>query len=140
MTEHNASLDRESYRIKIFGIVQGVGFRPFVSRTAAEFHITGDVCNKGSYVEIRAHGAQEALRRFLERIETSPPSRAVVLKILKAPLTDFPDTDDFKIIESLAEDGSVFVSPDIAICPQCRLFDGWARYGCPPYSGGWRAS
>lgn len=135
MTEHNTSLDRESYRIKIFGIVQGVGFRPFVSRTAAEFHIIGDVCNKGSYVEIRARGAKEPLRRFLERIETSPPSRAVVLKILKAPLTDFPDADDFKIIESLAEDGSVFVSPDIAICPQCRaeLFDKKNRRYLHPF-------
>ncbi len=51
MTEKNLW---QTYRIKIFGIVQGVGFRPFVSRTAEALGITGNVCNKGSYVEVLA--------------------------------------------------------------------------------------
>ena len=45
-------------RICVFGIVQGVGFRPFVSRIATAHSICGTVCNKGSYVEILAQGSQ----------------------------------------------------------------------------------
>lgn len=51
-------------RICVFGIVQGVGFRPFVSRIAAVHAIRGTVCNKGSYVEILAQGAPSALTAF----------------------------------------------------------------------------
>ena len=47
-------------RICVFGIVQGVGFRPFVSRIAAAHAIHGTVCNKGSYVEILAQGSPAA--------------------------------------------------------------------------------
>ena len=51
-------------RICVFGIVQGVGFRPFVSRIAAAHAIHGTVCNKGSYVEILAQGSPAALMAF----------------------------------------------------------------------------
>ena len=51
--------------IRLYGIVQGVGFRPFVSRTAALYNITGDVANKGSYVEIHAKGEKEKFEKFL---------------------------------------------------------------------------
>lgn len=110
---------------KIFGIVQGVGFRPFVSRTADALSITGNVCNKGSYVEVRAQGTATALQEFAEKLETSPPARAVILRILRAPLAEPADFSEFQIIESAKESGDVFVSPDIAICPECQkeLFD-----------------
>ena len=58
-----------TYNIRVYGIVQGVGFRPFVSRTCKENGITGTVANKGSYVEIFAQGdvdiLQDALALFL---------------------------------------------------------------------------
>ena len=47
-------------KIRVYGIVQGVGFRPTVSRHAAAAGITGSVCNKGPYVEIFAQGAEKA--------------------------------------------------------------------------------
>lgn len=46
--------------VRVYGIVQGVGFRPFVSRAADRSGVTGSVCNKGSYVEIIAEGGQKA--------------------------------------------------------------------------------
>ena len=49
-------------QIRIYGIVQGVGFRPTVSRHAATRGIRGNVCNKGPYVEIYAQGSEEAVR------------------------------------------------------------------------------
>ena len=115
----------QTYRIKIFGIVQGVGFRPFVSRTAEALGITGDVCNKGSYVEVRAQGTDAALQEFRKKIETAPPARAIILKLLQERVTNAPTFSEFQIIESSGESGDVFVSPDIAICPECQseLFD-----------------
>ena len=115
----------QTSRFKIFGIVQGVGFRPFVSRTANALGITGDVCNKGSYVEVRAQGTKDALQDFRKKLEKEPPERAVILKILQDSMEKAPLFHDFQIIESAHESGDVFVSPDIAICPKCQteLFD-----------------
>ena len=67
--------------IRLYGIVQGVGFRPFVSRTAALYNITGDVANKGSYVEIHAKGEKENFEKFLGVLKNDPPPRSMVLKV-----------------------------------------------------------
>ena len=68
-------------KIRVYGIVQGVGFRPTVSRHAAAAGITGSVCNKGPYVEIFAQGGEKCVKDFLERLEKQPPKRAAILKI-----------------------------------------------------------
>ena len=52
-------------QIRVYGIVQGVGFRPTVSRHAATHQIRGSVSNKGPYVEIFAQGLEEAVDRIL---------------------------------------------------------------------------
>ena len=125
----------QTSRFKIFGIVQGVGFRPFVSRTANALGITGDVCNKGSYVEVRAQGTKDALQDFRKKLEKEPPERAVILKILQDSTEKAPLFHDFQIIESAHESGDVFVSPDIAICPKCQseLFDKSDRRYLHPF-------
>ena len=125
----------QTSRFKIFGIVQGVGFRPFVSRTAKALGITGDVCNKGSYVEVRAQGTKDALQDFRKKLEKEPPERAVILKILQDSTEKAPFFHDFQIIESAHESGDVFVSPDIAICPKCQseLFDKSDRRYLHPF-------
>lgn len=128
-------------KIKAYGIVQGVGFRPFVSRIAMCHGIYGSVCNKGSYVEIFAQAHQADLEAFLEALEKEAPARAVILKVKSEQVETVPEVDDgdgsdanngrFNIIESSKEDGLVFVSPDIATCPDCEkeLFDpGNRRY------------
>ena len=113
--------------IHVYGIVQGVGFRPFTAVTAARFGICGTVANKGSYVEILAQGTAEALRSFAEAIRNTPPDRAVILGMDSEELP--PEAagvyDRFSIVESEKEYGDIFVSPDIATCDQCRaeLFD-----------------
>ena len=61
------------YRIKIYGIVQGVGFRPFVARLAREHNILGTVANKGSYVEIFAKGDNDALSKFKDELKRERP-------------------------------------------------------------------
>ena len=68
-------------RIRVYGIVQGVGFRPTVSRHATSNGIRGNVCNKGPYVEIYAQGSADQVDGFLKDLEERPPKRAAILKI-----------------------------------------------------------
>ena len=104
--------------IRIFGIVQGVGFRPFVDRLAHECGILGSVANRGSFVEVFAQGGGENLSRFLSGLRTRAPERSLIMKI-GTEERDMPPFGDFQIVESLKEKGDIFVSPDIGICRQC---------------------
>ena len=112
--------------IRIYGIVQGVGFRPFVSRLADRYNISGSVCNKGSYVEIIARADESVIGDFVHAIEVEAPKRSAIVKVkvMDDPL-DVEDGSGFEIAESKHEDGQIFVSPDIATCPDCarELFD-----------------
>jgi hydrogenase maturation protein HypF len=112
-------------RIRVFGIVQGVGFRPTVARHAAECGVRGWVCNKGPYVEILAQGDDNNLARFQENIEQSPPERAVILNVDVSPVNEATRYTDFSITESERESGDILIPPDIAICDACKkeLFD-----------------
>lgn len=110
--------------IKIFGIVQGVGFRPFVKNIADANKIFGTVANRGSYVEIFAQGSSAALKNFLADIRTKNPPRSTILNITTTTLPE-KNFADFKIVDSSHEAGDIFVSPDIATCDECKaeLFD-----------------
>ncbi len=110
---------------RVYGIVQGVGFRPTVSRHAARCQVRGSVCNKGPYVEIKAQGNAEAVNAFLHAVEFEPPERSSILKMDVYPLDDSEEFSTFEIIESEKIQGDIFVSPDIATCPRCKkeLFD-----------------
>ena len=109
-------------KIRVYGIVQGVGFRPTVSRHASAAGITGSVCNKGPYVEIFAQGTEKCVKVFLEKLEKQPPKRAAILKINTEDVKEeeYREFDDFQIIESEKTKGEIFVSPDIAICEECK--------------------
>ena len=115
----------ETRKIRVYGIVQGVGFRPTVSRHAVKNGIYGSVCNKGPYVEIFAQGTKAQVDGFLEDLEKRPPKRAAILKINVEHLDNNPEFDGFEIIESEKTKGEIFVSPDIAICDECKeeLYD-----------------
>ena len=109
-------------RIRVYGIVQGVGFRPTVSRHAVSNGIHGNVCNKGPYVEIYAQGSGAQVDGFLKDLEERPPKRAAILKINTEdiPAGNAPQFGTFDIIESEKTKGEIFVSPDIAICDECK--------------------
>ena len=111
-----------TWRIRVYGIVQGVGFRPTVSRHAAASGIRGTVCNKGPYVEIYTQGEKEQIEGFLKALEVHPPKRAAILKINTEDVTAETEThfETFDIIESEKTKGEIFVSPDIAICEECK--------------------
>ncbi|MBQ0005315.1 MAG: carbamoyltransferase HypF [Clostridiales bacterium] len=111
-------------RICVYGIVQGVGFRPFVSRLADRIGIKGSVANRGSYVEIFAAGEEEQLDLFKSLLRQEAPERSAILKVTERTVEP-GGYEDFQIIESEHEEGDIFVSPDIATCPKCRreLYD-----------------
>ena len=108
--------------IRVYGIVQGVGFRPFVSRVCLDNNIKGSVSNKGSYVEIHAQG--DNIEVLFDALKNKAPARSVILEIINKYIDEDP-YDDFSIIESEKDEGEIFVSPDIAICEECKkeLFD-----------------
>ena len=122
-------------QIRVYGIVQGVGFRPTVSRHAATRGIRGNVCNKGPYVEIYAQGSEEAVRGFISDIQNRPPKRAAILKV-NVENVEHPEAyTQFDIIESEKTKGEIFVSPDIAICDECKeeIFDPRNRRYLHPF-------
>ncbi len=124
------------HRIRIYGIVQGVGFRPTVARHASEFDIRGTVSNKGPFVEVFAQAegekAEERILKFEDAIRNRSPKRSVILKMDCVKVKDeMPDFPDFQIIESEKTKGEILISPDIAICEDCKkeLYEkGGRRY------------
>ncbi|MCD8149542.1 MAG: carbamoyltransferase HypF [Clostridiales bacterium] len=152
LTKDNTLNDITLKHIRVYGIVQGVGFRPFVSRIADRTGVTGSVANKGSYVEIFARGTDAQQKDFLYALEHEAPERSAILKIDVSEICDSGDIkyspdadfsgnpmnmlyDQFSIIDSEREEGDIFVSPDIATCPKCReeLFDPSNRRYMHPF-------
>lgn len=111
------------FRIKITGIVQGVGFRPFVYRLAQSLELSGWVRNGSEGVLVEVQGEDESkLNEFLRLLESEAPPLSLVSSI---SATDIPETSEngFRIIESSG--GTALVSPDCNVCPDClqELFD-----------------
>lgn len=106
--------------IKITGIVQGVGFRPFIYRLAVEEPLTGYVINIAATVLIEVTGNPSNIESFISRISAEKPSNARIdeIYVTELPLKQF---SEFKISASVrSEFDSVVISPDLAICDRCR--------------------
>ena len=112
--------------ISISGIVQGVGFRPFIYRLATEMGLTGWVCNNTGGVLIEACGTDEHLAHFIRRIRNESPPLAAIVTLEHHSLPDDSSENGFTIRES-SESGvhSAHVAPDAALCDDClrELFD-----------------
>ncbi|MGH8970942.1 MAG: carbamoyltransferase HypF [Actinomycetes bacterium] len=107
------------WRIEVAGIVQGVGFRPFVHTVAARLGLTGLVGNDARGVFIEVEGPEPAVRDFLTALSTEPPALALVESLHAVPVPPQGDAG-FRIVPSdPAGDRSTLVSPDTATCPDC---------------------
>jgi len=108
-----------AWRLQVCGVVQGVGFRPFVYRLATDCGLKGWVCNTASDVTMVLEGPAAALARFQEGLRNPPPrARVEQVMLTDEPFTGYPG---FEIRDSLAGEGeSRLVSPDLATCPDCR--------------------
>ncbi len=112
-------------KIHVTGVVQGVGFRPFVYQLAHAHGLNGWVLNTSAGVEIEVEGPAAVLERFVEELETEAPPLA---RIESITATDHPPDayQQFEIRRSVAEEGKYqLISPDIATCSDCQseLFD-----------------
>ncbi len=126
----------ESRHIHINGIVQGVGFRPFVYNLAVRYQLGGWVLNNSSGVEIEVTGPPEQLDAFIAALQSETPPLAVIdsLKIKPIPTQSLGPSDGqsnlqsltFEIRHSQAQPAAFTpISPDICICSDClrELFD-----------------
>ena len=114
----------ETKQILVEGIVQGVGFRPFVYRIATEASLNGYVRNLGNVVEIILQGSHQDMEEFLFNLQNKLPPIAKINNIETRDLNEedekFSSYTDFTIKES-ADDfaGTSVIPPDVAICDNC---------------------
>ena len=109
----------QTIELKIKGIVQGVGFRPFMHRLVRKHGLKGTIRNTSSGVTAELEGEAEAIRCFLEELPDAAPPLAVIEELTwcEIPHRDFTD---FTIIRSERQaERDTLISPDIAICPDC---------------------
>ncbi|MFI5719554.1 carbamoyltransferase HypF [Nocardia sp. NPDC051750] len=112
--------DRRRRRLRVRGVVQGVGFRPFVYTTATELALAGEVGNDEAGVLVEIEGAAAALDEFADRLRRPPPAATVD----SVECTDMAvrDISGFRIVGSTpAGGGRTPVPPDIALCAACAL-------------------
>jgi hydrogenase maturation protein HypF len=106
-------------RIFVRGIVQGVGFRPFLYGLAAKNGLTGFVANRSDGVSVEVQGAKSALQSFLHSLRTEAPPLAMIDEIRVEEIKPFAESE-FRIVESVGEaNRSTPISPDIGTCEDC---------------------
>jgi len=109
----------ERWKISVSGIVQGVGFRPFVYRLALAHGLTGFVANTPEGVAIEAQGQAAQLEAFLVALREEAPPLAQVGEISSAPIPLCHD-GEFTLRHSVASGPvSTLISPDVAVCEAC---------------------
>jgi hydrogenase maturation protein HypF len=114
------TVDQERLQVRVLGIVQGVGFRPFVYRLAMELHLSGWIRNDGEGVTIEVEGPHPALLTFLERLRRNKPQPAFIYALDRRFLSPL-GYDSFEIRESDLEGPPlVWILPDLATCGECR--------------------
>ncbi|MDH4299265.1 MAG: acylphosphatase, partial [Dehalococcoidia bacterium] len=109
----------KSASISVQGVVQGVGFRPFVYGLAIKHNLRGWVYNTSEDVKIEVEGAAEAIKQFRQELEGKAPPLAHIENITVRHHRPV-GYEDFEIRKSQAQAGkSQLISPDVATCPAC---------------------
>jgi hydrogenase maturation protein HypF len=124
-----------AYSIRVRGVVQGVGFRPFVYRLACSNDVKGWVLNAEEGVEVHVEGEEDRLQSFIEQIKSQAPQAALIVDLHAEPAEAFGSTE-FVIRESTGNrQPTVRISPDLPVCEVClkELFDPQDRRYHYPY-------
>ena len=120
--------------IRVTGVVQGVGFRPFVYRVSRHLGLAGSVRNSIGGVEVDAEGGPNEVQALLAALRGEAPPLARVAEVI---VEDAPPggAESFRVVQSASDaDEAALISPDVSICPDCldELEDpGDRRYGYP---------
>jgi len=113
-------------RIQVKGVVQGVGFRPFVYNLAQSLGLAGYILNSSEGVTVEIEGSEIAGEQFLDALRDRPPPLANITDMAVTTVACQGDLE-FVIEKSLSADGAfVLVSPDVATCEDC-----WREFGDP---------
>ena len=111
--------ERTAEHITVSGVVQGVGFRPFVHRLAREHGLVGHVGNDSTRVFIEVCGPGHEVEAFASRLLSEAPPLAVIEHVERRRTTPSA-TDEFVIVESRSATGArTLVAPDAAVCDDC---------------------
>ena len=106
-------------KLHITGVVQGVGFRPFIYQLARRYHLKGYILNDTSGVSIEIEGSEHTINSFIEALQDELPPLARIDSLVRNT-GEYTGYNSFKIVQSEeANDKTTLVSPDIAICEQC---------------------
>src|ERR1700733_14485310 len=112
--------------ILVRGVVQGVGFRPFVYKAATSLGLNGFVFNSSSGVTIEIEGRGPALDEFFRTLKDDPPKLAEIKEIIVSEI-EVRGGDGFSILDSREESGAfALVAPDAGTCDEC-----WRDFGDP---------
>jgi len=112
------STSNKRVKVSISGIVQGVGFRPFIYQLAHRYALGGYVNNDGSGVVVEVEGMSQSIDSFLERLNSEPPPLAQIHSIVTEHL-EVKGEKEFKILESSRSHISTLLLSDIALCSEC---------------------
>ncbi|MBN1799053.1 MAG: carbamoyltransferase HypF [Spirochaetales bacterium] len=111
---------QRTVRIHIEGIVQGVGFRPFVYNLALRLNVSGYVHNNSNGVEVMAQAASAVLERFLHELEHKIPPQAVIDEFTVAEVIDAQRFERFEIRQSIKNaTKNTRIAPDLCLCADC---------------------
>ncbi|OPX20031.1 MAG: carbamoyltransferase HypF [Desulfobacca sp. 4484_104] len=112
-------------RLQLRGIVQGVGFRPFVYRLATELGLSGWVCNSSQGVELEVEGPPELVASFQERLLAEQPALVAIRDCHSESLEPLGDTGFVVQPSTVNGPKTASILPDLATCPECRreIFD-----------------
>ncbi len=110
-------------RLHFTGIVQGVGFRPYIYRLATDMQLSGFVCNRSNGVSVEIEGLKKDLDQFITKISSTLPTLAAVKTFTHKEITPsdkLGKDSTFEILESPTEGSKeITIGADIATCPTC---------------------
>jgi len=111
--------DKKTVKIKIWGIVQGVGFRPFVAKLADRLGMKGEVLNIGGLVDVVLTDSPDRIEAFLAALKKEKPAPAEIVHI-KLEEQEHREFDGFTISDSdEGDDEAAMIPADLSICPDC---------------------
>ena len=106
-------------KIRLWGIVQGVGFRPFVAKCADRYEMKGEVLNIGGLVEVVVTDTKERIDFFVDRLMAEKPTPAEIVHIKREKI-EYREFDEFTILRSDdGDDEAAMIPADLSVCPEC---------------------
>jgi len=122
--------------IRVYGTVQGVGFRPTVYRLAIDCGLRGEVFNDGQGVLIRVSGSDESITEFVQKLQQECPPLARINQLTRTSYQGEFSFNDFVISTSVSNAVKTAIAPDAATCPQCQedIFNPLSRWYRYPFT------